>query len=160
MELDEAKYRTVVGEDFEGPLFSAMAAAPTLAGPYFDFGVRVRQSCGLEPPLRELTIATTLSACGAEDFARRHLHAAAELGVERGKLERLPQFESAIEFTDREKAVLRFARESAVKVNVSAEAYGGLQAWFDIQGQTAVVLLTAYYAGLAQIANSLERRPA
>ncbi|MDR3512740.1 MAG: carboxymuconolactone decarboxylase family protein [Caulobacteraceae bacterium] len=155
----EARNLATVGEDLDGPLFSAMAEAPRLARAYFEFGAGLIKSCGLDPALRELAIAMTLAACGAQSMARRHLALAGSLGADAAKIERLQDFEDEPGFAEPEKAVLRFARESALGVSVSAEIYGGLQDWFDVRSQAAIALLVAYYAGLAHIAVPLGAEP-
>ena len=146
-------------EHVEGVPFAAMAVSEHLAHSYQAFGAGVLLSCPIEPGLRELAVAMTLRACGAHAMAERHIRLAARLGVDVYKLESLSAFETAEGFTGRERAVLRFAMESATKVQVGDAAFDALGTWFDTKATAALVLLVAYYAGLAHIAVPLDAQP-
>lgn len=149
----------IAGEDLSGRLFGAMGNAPELGDAYFGFGASIVLLCGIEPCLRELVAIVVLEALGASNMVGRHYQLALKLGVPEQKLAQRHAFGTAPEFTEKERAVLSFANESAREVNVKAETFGRLATWFTVQEQTALTLLVAYYAGLACIAVSLQAEP-
>jgi alkylhydroperoxidase family enzyme len=145
-----------VVQDFAGRLYTVTNNAPALARAYREFGAAVLSGSGLDPALRELVTTVVLEACGARKMAERHGKSAVRLGIPESKLRDAADFETAVGFSDFERAVLRFALESARAVHVDEETFAALRRWLDLRAQTALTLLVAYYAGLAHIAVPLD----
>lgn len=142
-----------LGEDRDGPLFSRFELAPHLGDAYHHFGAGILGGCGLEPGLREMVAAVTLNLAGCETMANRHLALARMRVSDPARLDKLYQFRTTPGFSSQEQAVLNFAVQSVLRVEVSDDVFWDVEA--SLGERTGLVLLVAYYAGLARIAAPL-----
>jgi AhpD family alkylhydroperoxidase len=92
-------------------IFLALANAPDLTEAVLGMATALRQKTALSRVFRELAVVTVGLQTGASYEVDHHWNAALRAGVRREQLEALQEFETADCFTERERAVIRLAKE-------------------------------------------------
>ena len=149
-------YERMVRERGGGHIWLALANAPKILDP----SCRWRARCATTPCSRS---AFASSACvmvglvtkSAYEFDH-HWNAALAAGVRREQLENLAQFETSPHFDDKERAVLRYAKEATETGVVSDASWDALRRHFDTQQAMEVVLTVAWYNCVVRILLPLE----
>ena len=121
-------------------LWKAMGNLPYIGLNYQRMGNSILKGEGLSPALRELAIVRVgnLARCAYEVAA--HTNIALRSGVAKEKLDNLGRWKEHKEFTDVERAVLQYADEVAINVQVKDEAFATLKKFLTDQN---IVELTA-----------------
>ena len=96
-------------------IFLALANIPNLLAPLLSFTKEMREGAAVDAKLRELAITTVGSVTGAQYEFNHHWDFAIAAGLRREQLEQLASFETSNEFDDRERAVIRYAREATLQ---------------------------------------------
>jgi AhpD family alkylhydroperoxidase len=103
-------------------IFLALANAPEILNGFLTYANAVRGAT-LSPRLRELAILVVGHiTSSAYELAHHHSHAI-KAGVTEEQYAAVPQFESSPLFSDEDRAVMAFARDSTINVNVADQIW-------------------------------------
>jgi len=114
-------------------VIKAMANSPSLLQGFMPYLRAVLGPSRVEAPLKELAILTTTKLNGCSYCTAHHTVLARRAGVDEDKIQAVPD-ETAPVFTDKERAVVRFAKEVTKNVAASDEAIEEVRKHFD-EGQ-------------------------
>jgi alkylhydroperoxidase family enzyme len=153
-----AAYDRMLRERGDPPLhiFAALANIPNLLDPLLTFTREMREGAAIETRLRELAIMTVALATGATYEFNHHWNSAVEAGLRREQLEQLADAETSDAFDERERAIVRYAREATLSLNVSDETWSALRSHFSARETMDVVMAVAWYNAVARILLPLE----
>jgi AhpD family alkylhydroperoxidase len=136
-------------------VFLAMTQAPDLLDGFLTYANALRASC-LHPKLRELAILT-VGYCTASKYEIAHHQSHAEkAGVSPEQLKEVANFDQSVLFTEQEKAVMEFARESTLCVNVSEPLWRGVAAFLSEPELIALTLVVAWYNSGVRLMGALD----
>lgn len=132
-------------------IFLALANAPNLLDRILSFAGELRHGTVFEKRFRELGVLMVglVTKCAYE--FDHHWNAALQAGVTREQLESLAQFETAPVFDDKERAVLRYAKEATETGEVAAPTWDALRRHFDVRQAMEIVLTVAWYNAVVRI---------
>ena len=105
----------------------ALANIPNLLDPLLTFTREMREGAAIEARLRELAIMTVALVTGASYEFNHHWNSALKAGVRREQLEQLADAETSDAFDERERAIVRYAREATLSLKVSDETWSALR---------------------------------
>jgi alkylhydroperoxidase family enzyme len=134
-----------------GNIHRLVANAPNLLRRFVDLANELRHGTQLDPKLRELALLTVGRLTGAEYEFVHHWNMALRLGVRREQLDQLADFESSREFSQDERAVMRYAAEATGNVKVSDAAFQELRRSLDNRRIMELVMNVAIYNAVARI---------
>jgi alkylhydroperoxidase family enzyme len=106
--------------------------------------------------LRELAIMTVALSTGATYEFNHHWNSALKAGLRREHLEQLTDAETSDAFDERERAIVRYAREATLSLNVSDETWSGLRRHFSLRETMDVVMAVAWYNAVARMLLPME----
>src|ERR1700733_1931929 len=95
-----------------------MAHAPAILNEFISYANAMR-SASISPKLREMAILAVGHATNSEYEIAHHQSHGEKAGISPEQLKAIPDFESSPLFNDEERAVMAFAKESTLKVDVS-----------------------------------------
>jgi len=81
---------------------------------------------------------------------------ALQAGVRREQLEQLTDAESSNAFDERERAIVRYAREATLSLTVSDETWSALRRHFSVREAMDVVMAVAWYNAVARVLLPME----
>jgi alkylhydroperoxidase family enzyme len=137
-------------------IFAALANVPNLLDPLLTFTREMREGAVIEGRLRELAIMTVALATGATYEFNHHWNSALSAGLRREQLEELADAETSEAFDERERAVVRYAREATASLEVSDETWSALRSHFSVRETMDVVLAVAWYNAVARMLLPME----
>ncbi|HSV48601.1 MAG TPA: carboxymuconolactone decarboxylase family protein [Ramlibacter sp.] len=136
-------------------VFLALTQAPDLLDGFLTYANALRGSC-LSPKLRELAILT-VGYCTASTYEIAHHQSHAQkAGVSPEQLKEVAKFDESTLFTEQEKAVMVFARESTLRVNVSEPVWRGVAAFLSEPELIALTLVVAWYNSGVRLMGALD----
>jgi alkylhydroperoxidase family enzyme len=153
-----AAYDRMLRERGDPPLhiFAALANIPNLLDPLLTFTREMREGAVIEARLRELAIMTVALTTGATNEFDHHWNSALEAGLGREHLEQLADAETSEAFDDKERAIVRYAREATLSLKVSDETWSALRSHFSLRETMDVVMAVAWYNAVARMLLPLE----
>jgi alkylhydroperoxidase family enzyme len=125
-------------------IFLALTQAPELLDGFLTYANALRAS-PLSPKLRELAILTVGHLTNSRYEIAHHQSHGLKAGLTQSQIDGVPQFESSDLYTDEEKAVMAFAKESTLKVDVGDETWARAAAFLGEPEMIALVLVVAWY---------------
>jgi alkylhydroperoxidase family enzyme len=137
-------------------VFAALANIPNLLDPLLTFTREMREGAAIEARLRELAIVTVALTTGATYEFNHHWNSALESGLRREQLEQLAEAETSDAFDEQERAIVRYAREATLSLNVSDETWFALRTHFSTRESMDVVMAVAWYNAVARMLLPLE----
>jgi alkylhydroperoxidase family enzyme len=137
-------------------VFVALANIPNLLDPLLTFTREMREGAVIETRLRELAIMTVALVTGATYEFNHHWNSALDAGLRREQLEQLDDAETSDAFDDEERAIVRYAREATLSLNVSDETWSALRSRFSVRETMDVVMAVAWYNAVARVLLPLE----
>jgi alkylhydroperoxidase family enzyme len=146
-------YDRMLNERGNPPLhiFLALANIPNLLAPLLSFTKEMREGAAVDAKLRELAITTVGSVTGAQYEFNHHWNSAIAAGLRREQLEQLASFETSNEFDDRERAVIRYAREATLQIEVSDAAWSDLRSHLGLRETMDIVVAVAWYNAVVRM---------
>jgi alkylhydroperoxidase family enzyme len=146
-------YERMLRERGDPPLnvFAALANIPNLLDPLLSFTREMREGAVVEPRLRELAIMTVAVLTGAAYEFNHHWNSALKAGLRREQLEQLADAETSDTFDERERAVVRYAREATLSLEVSDATWSALRRQFSVRETMDVVMAVAWYNAVARV---------
>jgi alkylhydroperoxidase family enzyme len=151
-----ASYDRMLRERGELNIFTALANIPNLLDPLLTFTREMREGAVIEARLRELAIMTVALATGATYEFNHHWNSALSAGLRREQLEQLADAETSDAFDETERAVVRYAREATLSLNVSDESWFALRRHLSMRESMDVVMAVAWYNAVARMLLPLE----
>jgi alkylhydroperoxidase family enzyme len=153
-----AAYDRMLRERGDPPLnvFAALANIPNLLDPLLTFTREMREGAVVEARLRELAILAVARATGATYEFNHHWNSALEAGLRREQLEQLADAETSEAFDERERAIVRYAREATLSLEVSDETWAALRGHFSVRETMDVVMAVAWYNAVARLLLPME----
>lgn len=137
-------------------VFALMANCPDILRAFIAMSDRIREAAGLDPSLRELSVIMACQTVGNRYELWRHWNIARRLGVPRGKLELIWDFETSDAFTALEKAVLRLARQATqAPEQVSQEIWDEVHSALGDEQSLALLFSIGWYNMTARITGPL-----
>jgi len=132
-------------------IFVALANIPNLLDPLLSFTAEMRQGAAIEARLRELSIVTVglVTKCSYE--FEHHWNSALKAGLRRAQLEQLAEFETSAEFDDREKAIIRYAREATLSIEVSDQTWDDLRQHLSMREAMDIMMAVAWYNAVVRM---------
>jgi alkylhydroperoxidase family enzyme len=132
-------------------IFLALANIPNLLDPMLSFTKEMKSGAAIEQRLRELSIVTVgLTASCSYEFDH-HWNSALSAGLRRAQLEQLAESETSPEFDERERAIVRYAREATLKVDVSEPTWSALRKHLDLRETMDIVMAVAWYNAVVRM---------
>ncbi len=128
-----------------GNIYRALAHTPNLLRRFLRLGGELRNKTALDPRLRELAILTVGRLTDAQYEFVHHWNIARRVGVTREQLEALADFEKSADFSDQERAVIRYAVEATNNVRVSDATWNALKSFLDTRRIMELVQNVAFY---------------
>ena len=153
-----AAYDRMLRERGDPPLhiFLALANIPNLLDPLLTFTREMREGAAIEARLRELAIMTVALVSGASYEFNHHWNSALKAGVRLEQLEQLADAQTSDAFEERERAIVRYAREATLSLKVSDETWSALRRHFSVRETMDVVMAVAWYNAVARILLPME----
>jgi alkylhydroperoxidase family enzyme len=137
-------------------VFAALANIPNLLDPLLTFTREMREGAVIEARLRELAIMAVALATGATYEFDHHWNSALRAGLRREQLEQLADAETSDAFDESERAIVRYAREATLSLEVSDETWSSLRSHFSVREAMDVVMAVAWYNAVARILLPME----
>jgi alkylhydroperoxidase family enzyme len=134
-----------------GNIHRVIANAPNLLHRFVDLANELRNGTQLDPKLRELALLTVGRLTGADYEFVHHWNMALRLGVKREQLEQLEIFESSSEFSQDERAVMRYAAEATTSIEINDTTFEALRRFLDSRRILELVMNVAIYNAVARI---------
>jgi uncharacterized peroxidase-related enzyme len=128
-----------------GNIYRALAHTPNLLRRFLRLGGELRNATALDPRLRELAIVTVGRLTDAQYEFVHHWNIARRVGVTREQLDALADFEKSADFSDNERAVIRYAVEATINVRVSDATWNALKSFLDTRRIMELVQNVAFY---------------
>ena len=125
-------------------IFLALTQTPDLLDGFLTYANAVRAS-SINPKLRELAILTVGYCTGSQYEIAHHQSHAENAGVSREQLKAVAQFDTSPLFDEREKAVMAFARESTLRVDVNDTAWNAVAEFLSEPELISLTLTVAWY---------------
>ena len=111
-------------------VIKAIANSPGLLQGFMPFLGAVLSPSAVDAPLKELAILTTTKINGCKYCTAHHTVAGKRAGLTKEKIEALPDFNSPL-LDEKEKAVVRFAKEVTEKISASEGSINELRKYFN-----------------------------
>ena len=136
-------------------IFLALTQAPEQLDGFLTYANSLRNS-PLSPRLRELAILTVGHLTNSRYEIAHHQSHGLKAGLTQAQLDAVPQFETSPLFTEQERAVMAYARESTLKVDVDAATWGRVAAFLGEPELIALVLVVGWYNSGVRIMAGLD----
>ena len=111
-------------------VIKAIANSPGLLQGFMPFLGAVLSPSAVDAPLKELAILTTTKINGCSYCTAHHTAAGKRAGLTKEKIEAIPDPKS-VALDEKEKAVVRFAKEVTEKISASEESINELRKYFN-----------------------------
>jgi alkylhydroperoxidase family enzyme len=137
-------------------VFLALANMPNLMDALLTFTKEMRHGSIMDARHRELGIMMTAHTAKSAYEFDHHWNHAIRAGATHEQLEALDDFETSPLFSDRERAVLRYAAEATARIGVSDATWNALVAAFTLREAMDLVMAVAWYNAVARINGPLK----
>lgn len=136
-------------------IFLALANAPPILDAFLTYANAIRAS-ELSPKLREMAILTVGHCTKSEyEIAHHHSHGL-KAGISEEQLAAIPNFESSDLFTEEERAVMAFAKDSTLNVDVDEAIWKRAATVLSEKQMVELSLNVAWYNSGVRIMGSLK----
>jgi alkylhydroperoxidase family enzyme len=144
-------YDRMINERGPSHIFLALANIPNLLDLILSFTKEMKHRSVIEQRLRELSIVTVGLMAQSDYEFDHHWNIALKAGVRRVQLEQLADAETSPEFDEAERAVVRYAREATLHVDVSDETWNALTEHLPLRETMDIVMAVAWYNGVVRM---------
>lgn len=139
-----------------GNIFLALAHVPNVLGQFLSYADEIRHGTKLDPKLRELAILTVGTVVGSEYEVLHHHRHALTAGVRREQLDHVAEFETSPYFDEQERAVMAFAKESTLKVNIKQSTWDRAASFLDQRRMMELILNIGWYNSGVRIMGAIK----
>lgn len=126
-------------------LFLALAHAPRVLDKFLSYADALRHETQLKPHLRELAILVVGDVCECEYEFEHHRSHALKAGVREEQLAEIGDFATSPSFSEEERAVMQFARESTLEIRVADPTWADLERFLDQRSIVELLLNIGWY---------------
>ncbi|NKK41663.1 carboxymuconolactone decarboxylase family protein [Rhizobium leguminosarum] len=138
-----------------GNIFLALANAPVILDDFLTYANAVR-AADLSPKLREMAILT-VGYCTNSEYEVKHHHShGLKAGLTEEQLQAIPDFETSSLFNEQEKAVMAFAKDSTLHVDVSDEVWNGIAKFLSEKQLVELAINVAWYHSGVRLMGALK----
>jgi len=138
-----------------GNIFLALANAPAILNDFLTYANAVR-AADLSPKLREMAILTVGYCTNSEyEIVHHHSHGL-KAGLTEDQLKAIPEFETSDLFSEEEEAVMAFAKDSTLNVNVSDEVWSGIAKFLSEKQLVELAINVAWYNSGVRLMGALK----
>lgn len=135
-------------------IFRVLAHAPQILDQFLSYANAIRAS-EISPKLRELAILTVGHCTHSEYEIAHHQSHGLKAGITQEQLKAIPDFETSPLFDDQERAVMAFAKESTLKVDVSDATWNRVARFLSEKQRVELALNVAWYNSGVRIMGAL-----
>jgi AhpD family alkylhydroperoxidase len=139
-----------------GHIWRALLNAPQLTDRILAFADELRHGTTIDKRTRELAVLVVgqITKCSYE--FDHHWNAALKAGIPREHLEAVGDFETSSLFSERDRAVMRYAKEATLAGTVKDTTWSALRSHFETQQAMEILLTVAWYNCVVRILLPLE----
>lgn len=137
-------------------LFKIMAHSPQVGYQFLRLGNAILFRGVVPPNLRELAILWVGFINKAVYERTQHVPIALRAGVRQAQIDALPQWENSTEFSDTEKAILRYTDEETLNIRVKDETFAAVRAILSEEGVVELTTAIGYYGMVCRILETLQ----
>lgn len=134
-----------------GNIWRALLNTPALADRVLALADELRHGTTIDKRTRELAVLIVGMVTKCDYEFDHHWNAALKAGLSRAQLEALSHFETSALFDDRERSVMRFAREATQAGTVTDATWNALRRHFDTSQVMEILLTVAWYNTVVRI---------
>jgi AhpD family alkylhydroperoxidase len=139
-----------------GHIWRALLNAPQLTDRILLFADELRHGTSIDKRTRELAVLIVGLVTNCAYEFDHHWNAALKAGISREQLNALADFETSPLFDERERAVMRFAKEATLVGTVENTTWAALRHHFDTRHAMEILLTVAWYNCVVRILLPLE----
>jgi alkylhydroperoxidase family enzyme len=136
-------------------LFKIMAHSPQVGYQFLRLGNAILFRGVVPPNLRELAILRVGHINKAVYEWTQHVPIALRVGVRQAQIDALPQWENSTEFSDAEKAILRYTDEETINIRVKDKTFAAVRAILSEEGIVELTTAIGYYGMVCRILETL-----
>jgi alkylhydroperoxidase family enzyme len=137
-------------------LFKIMAHSPQVGRRFLQLGTAILLKGVVPPNLRELAILRVGQINQAKYEWTQHVPIALRVGVRQAQIDALPEWEYSSEFSETEKAVLRYTDEETLNIRVTDETFDAVRAILSEEGVVELTTAIGYYGMVCRILEVLQ----
>jgi uncharacterized peroxidase-related enzyme len=137
-------------------LFKVMGHLPYIGLNFQRLGNSILKGEGLSPKLRELAILRVGFTTRCRYEMTQHTTIALRAGASKKQIEEIGQWKISREFSNEEKAVLAYADEVEINIQVRDETFNALRASLNEQSIVELTTVIAYYGMACRILEALK----
>ncbi len=137
-------------------LFKIMAHSSQVGYQFLRLGNAILFKGVVPPHLRELAILRVGHINKAVYEWTQHMPIALRVGVRQAQIDALPQWENSAEFSDTEKAILRYTDEETLNIRVKDETFASVRAILSEEGIVELTTAIGYYGMVCRILETLQ----
>jgi alkylhydroperoxidase family enzyme len=137
-------------------LFKIMAHCPQVGHQFLLLGNAILLKGVVPPHLRELAILRVGQINNAVYEWTQHVPIALRAGVRQAQVDALPHWENSSEFSETEKAILRYTDEETMNVRVKDETFTAVRAILSEEGVVELTTAIGYYGMVCRILETLQ----
>jgi len=132
-------------------VFTAIANIPEVCEAVLHMATSLRKQTVIDRRFRELAVLTVGLVTKSEYEFEHHWNSAVKAGVPHEQLKHLAEFETSSLFNDRERAIMRYARQVTLQGEIPDSTWEELCTFFDLQQRLELVLTVAWYNCVVRI---------
>jgi len=137
-------------------LFKIMAHCPQVGHQFLLLGNAILLKGVVPPHLRELAILRVGQINKAVYEWTQHVPIALRAGVRQAQIDALSQWEHSSEFSETEKAILRYTDEETIKIRVKNETFAAVRKILSEEGVVELTTAIGYYGMVCRILETLQ----
>jgi AhpD family alkylhydroperoxidase len=134
-----------------GNIWRAMLHAPNLCDAALGLADALRHGTVIDKTTRELAVLMVGLVTKCDYEFDHHWNTAIKAGISREKLDALASFETSPAFSDRERAVMRFAKESTESGKVKDATWDALRRHYNMREAMEILYTVAWYNTVVRI---------
>jgi 4-carboxymuconolactone decarboxylase len=151
-EADRASYdRIEKSRGGVGFIWRALLNTPNICDRILALADELRHGTVIDKRTRELAVLVVGQVTNCAYEFDHHWNAALKAGIPREHLEALSDFETSPHFSDKDRAVMRFAREMTVAGTVKDATWEALRRHYDTRQTMEIQLTVAWYNMVVRI---------
>ena len=136
-------------------LYQTLAHCPYLCRDVIRFGNKLLNKGGVSDTLRELAILVVSHLTSAKYEQIKHEEIARQVGVPEDKIAAVADWNTSTLFDEKERAVLRFAKDTTQQVKASDEAFDQMRLYFSESEIVEFTVIVGFYNMISRILETL-----
>jgi alkylhydroperoxidase family enzyme len=137
-------------------LFKIIAHCPQVGHQFLLLGNAILLKGVVPPNLRELAILRVGLINKANYEWTQHVPIALNVGMRQAQIDALPDWENSSEFSETEKAILRYTDEETINIRVKDETFTAVRKILSEEGVVELTTAIGYYGMVCRILETLQ----